>query len=75
MEYDIPRLDASVKKQIRAAIERKLTQEPRMYGKPLRYSKKGSWSLRVGDYRVIFIVSDTIVLISAIGHRKDVYER
>lgn len=40
---------------------------------------KGQFSglrkLRVGDYRVIFAILDTQVLVLRIGHRKEVYER
>jgi mRNA interferase RelE/StbE len=75
IEHDIPKLDKAIKEQIQASIERKLTHEPRIFGKPLRYSKKGSWSLHVGHYRVIYTVSNVVVLISAIRHRKDVYGR
>ena len=44
-------------------------------GKPLRYSFKGHRRLRVGDYRIIFRVNLTqrIVTIVAIKHRKDIY--
>jgi mRNA interferase RelE/StbE len=45
---------------------------------PYHYSKKlvGSelWSLRVGDYRILFIITDDTIFIVKIGHRKDVYE-
>jgi mRNA interferase RelE/StbE len=30
--------------------------------------------LRVGDYRVIFVETDTDIHVIRIGHRKDVYE-
>ena len=73
--HDIPKLDNAIKKQIQIAIESKLTREPRIFGKPLRYSKKGSWSLHVGHYRVIYTVNNLVVLITAIRHRKDVYEK
>jgi mRNA interferase RelE/StbE len=75
VERDIPKLDKAIKDQIQASIELKLTHEPRIFGKPLRYSKKGSWTLRIGHYRVIYTVDEQVVLVSAIGHRKDVYER
>ena len=45
------------------------------YGKPLKGNKKGCYSLRVGDYRIIYEVypSKKIVYIIRIGHRKDIY--
>ena len=45
------------------------------YGKPLKGNKKGCYSLRVGNYRIIYEVylSKKIVYIIRIGHRKDIY--
>jgi len=54
VKEDIPRLSHPAKKQIKKAIEQKLTTKPEVFGKPLRRSLKGYRSLRVGDYRVIF---------------------
>ena len=35
----------------------------------------GLRKLRVGDYRVIFAILDTQVLILRIGHRREIYDR
>lgn len=72
---DLPGLTKAVKRQIRSAIEKKLTTHPIEFGKPLRYSLKGARSLRVGDYRVIYgIEPPATVVIVKIGHRREVYE-
>ncbi|MCD6422841.1 MAG: type II toxin-antitoxin system RelE/ParE family toxin [Elusimicrobia bacterium] len=44
-------------------------------GKPLKGDLKGCFSLRVGDYRVIYEVypKEKTVLIIRVGHRKDIY--
>ncbi len=47
---------------------------PQEFGEPLRRTLKGYWKLRVGDYRVIYKVIETTVLILRIGHRREVYE-
>lgn len=45
------------------------------FGKPLRYSLKGARRLRVGDYRVIYTIEPSdVILIVKIGHRREVYE-
>ena len=31
------------------------------------------WRLRMGDYRIVYSVEGSIVLVIAIGHRKDIY--
>ena len=72
---DIPTLPKSAKRQIRRAIEAKLTTHPFELGKPLRYSLRGARRLRVGDFRAIYrIEPPDIVLVMKIGHRREVYE-
>lgn len=70
---DILKLDKSWRRKIEKAIEEKLTDHPEIYGKPLRRSLNGYRKLRVGDYRVIFRIESSKVLILAIIHRSVVY--
>ncbi len=74
-EEDIPALPKKVKEQIKKAIEERIACEPFLYGKPLRFSLSGLRRIRVGDYRVIYkIINDEKeVIVTAIGHRKDIY--
>ena len=55
------------------AIEQRLQVAPADYGKPLRHSARGLWSLRVGDRRIIYQLKDTQILIIRVGHRREVY--
>ena len=73
IEDDIKRLSQRDKEQIRRAVEEKLTSSPEIFGKPLRHSLKGRRKLRVGDYRVIFVIEGNEVKVLAIGHRSDIY--
>jgi len=53
---------------------KEISENPRV-GKPLRGRLRGLYSARVGDYRIIYQVSDerrTIAAV-AVGHRKAVY--
>ena len=72
---DLPKIDARNKSMIKRAIEERLTNNPEVYGKPLRRSLKGHWKLRVGDYRVVFKISGDDIRILAIIDRKTVYQR
>jgi mRNA interferase RelE/StbE len=72
---DLPKLSGDVKSRIRQSIETKLTKAPEEFGVPLRRTLKGYWKLRVGDYRVIYKVSDKIVIVFRIGHRKEIYQQ
>lgn len=50
---------------------------PRLFGKPLSGDRKGQWRYRVGDYRIITLIQDNklIILVIAIGHRRDIYKK
>ena len=75
VDNDIPKLPQSIRRQVKAAIESKLTSHPIEFGKPLRYSLKGARRLRVGDWRVIYTIEPPdVVLVVKIGHRREVYE-
>jgi len=71
---DLSCVSAPIKKDIRKAIEEKLTTSPEFFGKPLQFSLKGLRSMRVGDYRVIFQLSKDTVRIILIAHRSVVYK-
>ena len=71
---DLPLLNNDIKLRIKSAIETRLSAAPHEYGTPLRKTLKGYWKLRVGDYRVIFLIEDQDVLIIGIRHRKEVYK-
>jgi mRNA interferase RelE/StbE len=71
---DIPVLNTDIRLRIRTAIEARLSAAPHEYGEPLRKTLKGYWKLRVGDYRVVYLIEDQNVLIIGIRHRKEVYK-
>ena len=59
-------------------IEKNLVgcENPRVRGKPLSANRAGQWRYRVGDYRIIVKIEDDklVILVIAIGHRKEVYD-
>ena len=71
---DISVLNGDVRARIRKAIESRLTRAPQDYGKPLMGNLSGYWSLRVGDYRVIYRIEAKEVRIIQIAHRRDAYQ-
>ena len=70
---DIRNIPANIRTRIRKAIEIRLQNNPILYGQPLRQSLKGHRKLRVGDWRVIYRVELSTVVILMIGNRKNVY--
>jgi len=73
VEQDIPALDPPVRMRIKRAIETRLVEHPEHHAKPLAHTLQGLWSLRVGDWRVVFALRDNEVWILRIGHRREVY--
>jgi len=71
---DLPRIAAKARARIRRAIEERAAAAPARYGKPLRFTLKGLWSLRVGDYRIIYAIQGDEVWVLNIGHRREVYQ-
>ncbi|MEE6283260.1 type II toxin-antitoxin system RelE family toxin [Georgenia sp. MJ170] len=52
-----------------------LVEQPWRIGKPLRFQLEGLHSARRGDYRVIYRIEDTRIVITEIDHRADAYRR
>jgi mRNA interferase RelE/StbE len=52
-----------------------LANDPRPDGVKKLKLNTDAWRIRIGDYRVIYIIEDTIKIIEiqAVGHRKDIY--
>ncbi|MEK7233270.1 MAG: type II toxin-antitoxin system RelE/ParE family toxin [Elusimicrobiota bacterium] len=73
-DEDISALNRDVRARIRKAIESRLTRAPQDYGKPLMGNLSGYWSLRVGDYRIVYRLADRQVRIIQIVHRRDAYQ-
>lgn len=83
------RFEESVKKELKK-IDRKsaerivlflrdrisTSKNPRNFGESLKGSKFGEfWKYRVGDYRIIADIQDSVflILVLKVGHRREVY--
>ena len=77
VKEDIKRLDKEIKERIKQTIEEKLAKAPELYGERLKGTLKDFWKLKVGKYRVMYIVNanKNIVFILGIWHRKEAYKR
>ncbi len=74
-EKDLPKLNRTIQKRIKTAIEQRLLVSPEKYSEPLRRTVKGYRKLRVGDYRIVLKFESEDILILGICHRNDVSER
>jgi len=72
-EKDFREFDNQLKRRIDSAI-RNLQTNPRL-GKPLKGELSGKWSLRIGDYRIIYIIDEDerMVALYSVKHRKAAY--
>ncbi len=75
---ELSELDKSVQKRIIKFLEERIQshEDPRRLGGPLRGDLKSLWKYRIGDYRLICKIQDTLieVVVLQVGHRRDVYK-
>ncbi|MEW6685176.1 MAG: type II toxin-antitoxin system RelE/ParE family toxin [Candidatus Edwardsbacteria bacterium] len=71
---DIDNLDLTIKRRLKAAMER-LSQATKEHSEVLRNPEIGSFRMRVGDYRVIFDIEGSDIVILRVGHRREIYRR
>ena len=69
---EIKKLDPVVKKRLKKKLEEYL-KNPIGRAKKLTNSLLGEYRWRIGNYRIIFDVKGTNVIILRVGHRKEVY--
>ena len=69
----IPAIPRKNREQILTAICERLAVDPAGVGKPLQYTLKGYWRLRVGKWRVVYKITDDCVVIYDIVIRRDAY--
>ena len=74
VQKDLAALPKAEARRVLDKIEKELTSHP--HNCPaLKGVFAGLRKLRVGDYRVIFVVQEEEVLVLRIGHRRDVCDR
>lgn len=77
-DKEFKKLDNYTKRIIKSWIEKNLVDctDPRQHGKALTSNRSGQWRYRIGDYRLICIIEDDRLVITAlnIGHRRNIYD-
>ncbi|OUZ12178.1 plasmid stabilization protein [Aeromicrobium sp. PE09-221] len=70
------KLDPPARRRVQAAVEL-LVSEPRPPGAKKLAGGSGEWRVRTGDFRVVYEIDDGVlrVLVVAVGHRRDIYQR
>ena len=77
-EKEFKKLDRYTQRMIKAWIDKNLVdcEDPKVHGKELTENIKGMWRYRIGDYRMICLIEDDRLVITAlnIGHRREIYK-
>ena len=79
-ERELGRIDRQAARRILTFLHDRIARldDPRSVGEALKGSELRSfWKYRVGDYRIIASIEDSMVriLVVRVGHRKEVYRR
>lgn len=75
-EKELSKLPTSVVRRIALVID-DLASNPRPIGsKKLEAQKDELWRVRVGDYRIVYLIEDVLQILEVqkVGHRKDIYK-
>ena len=74
---ELHKLDHPAQRRILQYLRERIAtpDDPKRYGRPLTGPDLGLWRYRVGPYRLVCRIERqrVVVLILAVGHRKDVY--
>ncbi|AXH96590.1 type II toxin-antitoxin system RelE family toxin [Ornithinimicrobium avium] len=70
------KLNPDARRRVQAAVEL-LADQPRPNAAKKLVGGNGEWRVRTGDYRIIYEIRDDVllVLVVAVGHRRDIYQR
>lgn len=76
-DRDFAKLDNPVQARINDFLMELLEKypDPRTVGKPLTGDLSNLWRYRVGDYRIVASIQDSVmqILVVRVNHRRDVY--
>jgi mRNA interferase RelE/StbE len=75
-QRQLRRLDRQAQRRVQAAIEL-LASDPRPPGAKALQGRRSYLRVRTGDYRIVYTARDEVllVLVVALDHRREIYER
>lgn len=71
---DIQKLDAEIKERIGKNLLR-YKESPLTYAEKLTDSQLGTYRFRIGDYRVVFDIEGSEIIVLRVGNRREIYKR
>jgi len=69
---DIRKLERKIKKHLGKTLLR-YSEDPLKHASKLTDSRLGTYRFRIGEYRVIFDLQGSDIVVLRIGHRRDIY--
>ena len=72
---DLEKLDHQVVRRVLRKVSWLSEHFERVVPEPLSGEFKGTYKLRVGEWRVIYTVEKEKIVIQFVGHRREVYRR
>ncbi|MBF0152290.1 MAG: type II toxin-antitoxin system RelE/ParE family toxin [Magnetococcales bacterium] len=74
VQKTLDKMDAAIRRRLLRSVC-SLTLDPRPPGARKLEGVSNTWRVRVGDYRILYIIRDDrlLVLVISIGHRREVY--
>lgn len=70
---EIKNLDSIVKKKLGKKIKQ-YSKAPFDYAKRLADTKMGTYRWRIGNYRIIFDIKGSNIMVLRVGHRREIYK-
>lgn len=74
---ELKKLGPQAQREIIAYLDQRVagSGDPKVFGKALKADLAGLWRYWVGDYRIVCQIQgrQLLVLVIALGHRKDIY--
>jgi len=71
---DLRKLDRQVARRILRKLDWSSKNFERVVPEPLAREFKGTYKLRVGNWRVIYTIEGDVMIIQSIDHRREVYK-
>ncbi len=71
---DLGKLDKPIVKRIFSKVTWLSNHFDNITPESLSGGFSGTFKLRVGDWRVVYTVEDGVIVIQAVGHRKEIYK-
>ena len=75
VEENLRKIDRTIVRKIKDKVENYLVKNPQRLGEPLTGQYKGFYRCKFSDYRVIYEIkqSELLIIVIKVGHRREVY--